>query len=111
MAPTPTISLDMDWFYRMFGRGFMWVDSKIFQTIDSWVAEIYRYLGLFPLMKISKFWSWFDWNAIDGVVDGIARSVRALGGKVRVLQSGQMQYNIFVAASLAAAAIVIFMFV
>lgn len=111
MTPTPTISLDMDWFYRVFGRGFMWVDSKIFQFIDSCVGEIYRYVGLFPLMKISKFWSWFDWNAIDGVVDGIARSVRALGGKVRVLQAGHMQYNIFIAASLAAAAIVMFMFV
>ena len=111
MEPTATISLDLDWFYRMGGRGFLWVDSRIFQTIDSWVGEVYRYIGLFPLMTISRFWSWFDWNAIDGVVDGTARTVRSLGGVVRKVQAGNIQYNIFFAASVAAAAVLVFVFV
>ena len=61
---------------------------------------------LVPLMSTSKFWSWFDWNVIDGIVDGIARSVRALGGKVRLLQSGQIQVTIYYAASFAAIVLV-----
>ncbi|MEW6289432.1 MAG: Na(+)/H(+) antiporter subunit D [Thermodesulfobacteriota bacterium] len=111
MEPTATISLDLDWFYRMAGRGFMWVDSRIFQFIDSCVGEIYRYVGLFSLMTIARFWSWFDWNAIDGALDGSARSVRSLGGVVRKVQAGNIQYNIFFAASVAAAAVLIFVFV
>jgi multicomponent Na+:H+ antiporter subunit D len=111
LEPTATISLDLDWFYRMAGRGFMWVDSKVFQSIDSAVGEIYRYVGLFPLMTIARFWSWLDWNGIDGVVDGTARSVRSLGGAVRKVQAGNMQYNIFFAATVAAAAVLVFVFV
>lgn len=110
MEPTATISLDLDWFYRMGGRAFMWVDSKVFQAIDLAVGEIYRYIGIFPLMTISRFWSWFDWNAIDGVVDGTARSVRNIGGVVRRFQSGNIQYSIFFAASMAAAAVLVFVF-
>ena len=110
IAPTATISLDLDWFYRMAGRGFMWIDSKFIQTIDSWVSEIYRYIGLFPLMTISRFWSWFDWHGIDGVIDGTARSVRSLGGAVRKLQSGNIQYSIFYAATIAAGFVLVIVF-
>ncbi|MCB2182933.1 MAG: Na(+)/H(+) antiporter subunit D [Desulfobulbaceae bacterium] len=110
IAPKATISLDLDWFYRMFGRGFMWFDSRIIQTIDSWVAEIYRVIGLWPLMTISRFWSWFDWHAIDGVVDGTARSVRAIGGTVRRLQSGNIQYSIFYAATIAVGFVLVIVF-
>jgi multicomponent Na+:H+ antiporter subunit D len=67
-------------------------------------------VGLSTLMTVSRFWSWFDWHAIDGVVDGIARSVRALGGKVRVLQSGQIQLTLYYAFSLAAVLFVTFIF-
>ena len=95
LAPEPKISLDMDWFYRMGGRGFQRLASGPIQSTDNAVSEGYRVLGLGPLMTTSRFWSWFDWHAIDGVVDGIARSVRAAGGSLRRLQSGQLQYNIF----------------
>lgn len=110
IAPKATISLDLDWFYRMAGRGFMWVDSNVIQTIDGWVSEIYRVVGLMTLMTVSKFWSWFDWNGIDGVVDGTARSVRSLGGVVRKAQSGNIQYSIFYAASIAAGIILVVIF-
>ena len=61
-------------------------------------------------MTLSRFWSWFDWHAIDGVVDGIARSVRGLGDKVRVLQSGQIQITLYYAFSLTAVLLVAFIF-
>ena len=61
-------------------------------------------------MTLSRFWSWFDWHAIDGVVDGLARSVRVLGGRVRLLQSGQIQLTLFTAFSLAAIVLVTYIF-
>lgn len=111
IEPKPTISLDLDWFYRMGGRGFMWLDNRVFQFIDNCVGGIYYYLGLLPLMTLSRFWSWFDWHGIDGVVDGTARTVRGLGGIARRLQSAQIQYSIFFAVTITAVAILIFVVV
>lgn len=102
LAPEPKISIDLDWFYRMGGRGFYWLARKPIQSVDTAWGEGYRFMGLIPLMTVSRFWSWFDWHAIDGVVDGIARSVRSLGGVVRKAQSGQVQYNLYYAVSFVA---------
>ena len=109
LTPQPTISLDLDWFYRMGGRGFLWLAQKPLQFIDSCVGEIYRVAGLDSLMTVSNFWSWFDWNGIDGVVDGVARSVRSVGGVVRRAQNG-MQFNIFWAATIAACLLLTYVF-
>ncbi len=102
LAPEPTISIDLDWFYRMGGRGFLWLAKKPIQAVDNGVSEAYSTIGLSSLMTTARFWSWFDWHGIDGVVDGIARSVRNLGGHVRQLQSGQIQHNIYYAVSIIA---------
>lgn len=102
LSPEPTISIDMDWFYRMGGRGFRWLASKPIQSVDTAWGEAYRYLGLIPLMTKAKFASWFDWHVIDLVVDGIARTVSSTGGEVRKIQSGRLQYVIFYAASIVA---------
>ncbi len=106
LAPEPTISLDMDWFYRMGGRGFFWLARKPIQNVDNGVSEAYDKVGLVSLMGVARFWSWFDWHGIDGVVDGIARTVRRTGDRVRGLQSGQLQYNIFYTVSIIAVLIV-----
>jgi multicomponent Na+:H+ antiporter subunit D len=97
MRPEEKISLDMDWFYRMGARAFMWVARKPIQTADYLIGEIYRVGGLVPLMATARFSAWFDWHAIDGVVDGFARSVRRMGGQVRRLQSDQLQISILYA--------------
>ncbi len=102
LAPEPTISIDMDWFYRMGGRGFLWLVKKPIQWVDNGVGEFYRLIGLMPLMLTSRFWSWFDWHAIDGVVDGTARSVRNIGGVLRKVQTGQVQYTLFFAVTILA---------
>ncbi|HEB68834.1 MAG TPA: Na(+)/H(+) antiporter subunit D [Desulfobulbus sp.] len=106
LQPVDRICLDMDWFYRMAGRLFLWLAKNPLQWFDTAWGEAYRVVGLGTLMTTAKFWSWFDWNAIDGVVDGIARSVRGIGGKVRLLQSGQIQVTIYYAASFAAIVLV-----
>jgi multicomponent Na+:H+ antiporter subunit D len=110
LAPEPTISIDLDWFYRKGGRVFLWLAKKPVQWVDNQVSEFYRVLGLIPLMKISRFWGWFDWHGIDGVVDGFARSVRFMGGNVRKIQSGQLQVNLFYTVSIVAVAIIVYVF-
>ena len=94
LAPEPTVSLDMDWFYRMGGRAVLWLARKPVQAIDEWVGRLYRAPGLFSLVATAKGSAWFDWNVIDGVVDGLARGVRALGDRVRHLQTAQVQVNL-----------------
>ncbi|MFZ5775356.1 MAG: Na(+)/H(+) antiporter subunit D [Thermodesulfobacteriota bacterium] len=108
LAPEPKISIDLDWFYRMGGRGFLWLAKKPIQWADNGLSEAYRYVGLIPLKNVSLFWSWFDWHGIDGVVDGLARSVRGIGAIVRRVQSGQIQYTIYYAVSCVAVALVIY---
>jgi multicomponent Na+:H+ antiporter subunit D len=110
VEPVDRICLDIDWLYRKAGQGFLWLVKGPLQWCDTAWGEAYRVVGLSTLMTVSRFWSWFDWHAIDGVVDGIARSVRALGGKVRVLQSGQIQLTLYYAFSLAAVLFVTFIF-
>lgn len=92
LKPEPTISIDLDWFYRMGGRCFFWLAQKPIQAIDTVWGEIYRVCGLFPLMTIARFWSWFDWNGIDGVVDGVARSIGWFSTKLRRIQDGQVSH-------------------
>jgi multicomponent Na+:H+ antiporter subunit D len=103
LRPEAKISIDMDWFYRMAARAFMWAARKPIQAADLLVGELYRTGGLVPLMAVARFSSWFDRHAIDGVVDGFARNVQRLGGQVRRLQSGQLQYNILYAYLVAGA--------
>lgn len=108
ITPKDTISVDIDWLYRKLGEIIMWIIRHPIQWFDTAWGEAYRVVGLFSLMKVSKFWAWFDWHGIDGVVDGFARSVKAIGGKVRVLQSGQIQYVLFYASTLAAIVLITF---
>ena len=108
LVPEDRICLDMDWFYRRGGVLFLWIAKNPIQWFDNAWGEAYRVVGMGPLMTISKFWSWFDWHAIDGVVDGIARCVRAIGGRVRTLQSGQIQFTIYFTATFAAIVLISF---
>ncbi len=110
VAPMDRICLDVDWLYRQAGSAFLWLVKGPLQWCDTAWGEAYRAVGLVSLMSLSRFWSWFDWHAIDGVVDGLARSVRGLGGKVRVMQSGQIQMTLYYAFSLAAILFVTFIF-
>jgi multicomponent Na+:H+ antiporter subunit D len=94
LRPEPVISLDMDWFYRKAAGVLMGLARRPVQAADSWLGELYRTAGLAPLMAAARSASWFDWHGIDGFVDGFARRVRGLGGRIRRLQTGQLQDNI-----------------
>ncbi len=108
LTPEPTISIDMDWFYRMGGRAFFWLARKPIQTADSEWSEAYRHVGLRPLMTTARFWSWFDWHGIDGVVDGTARTVMRIGALARRLQAGRIQVGMFYAAALVALILIVY---
>lgn len=98
-----TISLDLDWFYRLAGRGFQWLAQHPLQWLDTAWGAAYRVVGLYGLMVTAKFWSWFDWHGIDGLVDGSAHCVRALGRRLAlVLQRGQLQQTLYYAVTFAA---------
>jgi multicomponent Na+:H+ antiporter subunit D len=103
LGARPTISLDLDWFYRMSGRGFLWLAKNPIQWLDNAWGSAYKVVGLYSLMTIAKFSSWFDWHGIDGVVDGSARCVRAMGRRVTiVLQRGQIQQTLYYSITFAA---------
>jgi multicomponent Na+:H+ antiporter subunit D len=102
LVPEDRICLDMDWFYRRGGSVFLWTAKNPIQWFDTAWGEVYNAVGMHSLMTVSKFWSWFDWNVIDGVVDGLARTVRGMGGRMKAMQSGQIQYTIYYAVSFAA---------
>jgi multicomponent Na+:H+ antiporter subunit D len=108
LRPEPCISLDLDWVYRIGGRAFQRFASKRVQGADSFVGELYRYAGLIPLMLTAKVAGLFDNFVIDGVVDGVAKGVRGIGGRLRFAQRGQMQQNLAFAFGAAAVLIVAF---
>src|SRR5205085_7448209 len=84
LRPEPTISLDLDWLYRMSGRVFLWFARKLIQVADTFIGELYRRAGLIPLMKIARRAGKFDNEIIDGFVDGLAETVRGAGQRLRL---------------------------
>ncbi len=110
LLPTPTITLDLDWFYRRAGVMFLWLARRPIQAADTAVNNAYSTWGLNPLMTISRFWSWFDWHAIDGVVDGLARTVRGAGDRVRHLQAARIQINVFTTVAIVAVLLILYVF-
>ncbi|HVV73500.1 MAG TPA: Na(+)/H(+) antiporter subunit D, partial [Verrucomicrobiae bacterium] len=109
LTPEPTISLDLDWFYRMGGRAFQWLAVKPAQAVDSFVGELYRLAGLIPLMFGARLAGLFDNRVVDGAVDGLAEAVRGIGRRLRFSQRGQMQESLTFAFAVAAVLIVAFL--
>jgi multicomponent Na+:H+ antiporter subunit D len=108
LKPEAVISLDTDWFYRKGGRVFRWLARRPVQAVDTLVGELYRIAGLIPLMGTARLAGRFDNQIIDRAVDGLAETVRALGRRLRPIQSGQMQANLAFAFGVAALLIVAF---
>ena len=105
----PTISLDLDWFYRRGGMAFLWIAKNPIQWFDTIWGKAYRVVGLYSLMTTARFWSWFDWHGIDGLLDGSARGVRSVGKRVAlVFQRGQIQQTICYAVSFVALLLIAF---
>jgi len=70
----------------------MWLASKPISFVNDVVSELHRTFGTrLVFNKIGRFWDWFDWHIIDGIVDGFAKQVRNQGETLRNLQSGRLQ--------------------
>ena len=106
LTPEPKISLDVDWFYRKGGRAFLWIARKPVQFVDTCVGEVYRVLGLIPLMVSARGIGKFDNRVIDGLVDGVAVAVRGFGQRLRVVQRGALQENLTLVFLILGAALV-----
>jgi multicomponent Na+:H+ antiporter subunit D len=101
LEPEATISLDLDWFYRMGGRAFRWLARRPVQATDTAVGEIYRAGGLVPLMKSAGDVRVFDNRVIDGAVDGLACAVSRSAGQLRRIQRGPLQENLTIVFAVA----------
>lgn len=98
LTPEKTISIDLDWFYRMGGRHFQRFAEKRIATLDAFWSEVYLRLGLTGMLDLARASSKFDRNAIDGVVDGTASTALGLGRGVNMTQTGRIQTYLGVAA-------------
>ncbi len=110
LVPEPTISLDLDWPYRMGGRAVLWLAQKPIQFVDTCVGEIYRVAGLIPLMFTARASGTFDNGVIDGIVDGIAETVRGIGGRLRFVQRGRVQESLVLAFAVVGVLILVFLY-
>ena len=109
IEPHRGTNVDLDWFYRLGGRAFLWLARKPVQTVDTGVGEVYRLGGLRGLMKSAGAIREFDNRVIDGAVDGLAATVRRAGGQLRIAQRGALQENLTLVFAVAAVALVAFL--
>lgn len=111
LEPEPTISLDLDWFYRKGARMFLWLAQKPVQFVDTCVGELYRVAGTIPLMLSSRQLAKFDNAVVDGAVDGVGAAVASLGRRLRGLQRGQIQESLTLSLGLAAVVVLVLILV
>ncbi len=103
------INVDCDIVWRRGSQFFFLIVKKIIAPIDTAIGHLYRSVGLVLLMILARFLSWFDWNGIDGLVDGSAHCVRSIGRRVSlVLQRGQIQQTIYYTVTFVAVILVAF---
>jgi multicomponent Na+:H+ antiporter subunit D len=98
ITPHEGLNLDVDIAYRAVGTGALRFVCRPLAFLDDRWTEAYRVGGLRGLMGIALGSVWFDRRAIDGVVDGSARTVRGIGGLGARTQNGSLQDYLGLAA-------------
>ncbi|EGY25950.1 NADH-Ubiquinone/plastoquinone (complex I), various chains family protein [Desulfovibrio sp. A2] len=98
ITPHEGLNLDVDIAYRAVGTGALRFVCRPLAFLDDRWTEAYRVGGLRGLMGIALGSVWFDRKAIDGVVDGSARTVRGIGGLGARTQNGSLQDYLGLAA-------------
>ncbi len=101
LAPGSGIILDLDYFYRLIGRGVLALVCRPLAWLDDRWTEAYRTVGLQGLMGLAAGSAWFDKRGIDGVVDGSAVTVRGIGRLGAKMQNGNLQDYLGLATTLA----------
>ena len=91
IVPHAKLNMDFEWFYRLFGRAFIWLFTKPIAWIDSIWSEVYAKVGLRGLMSIAFGSSVFDRKGIDGVLDNSVYAVGEFGDSVSKINTGRLQ--------------------
>ncbi|MDR2387888.1 MAG: Na(+)/H(+) antiporter subunit D [Deltaproteobacteria bacterium] len=92
IEPHKALNLDFDWFYRLLGRGVLFLISRPLAAADNVWTVVWDKVGLRFLKALGALTSWFDRQAIDGLVDGSAQGVKGLGSLTALLQNGRLQH-------------------
>ncbi|MFP4167875.1 MAG: Na(+)/H(+) antiporter subunit D [Desulfonatronovibrionaceae bacterium] len=98
LRPEAKINLDFDYVYRLIGRGFMRFCRRPVETVDNVWSGVYARIGLRGLSGLAKGSAEFDREEIDRVVDGTAFSFLRLGRRLNLLQTGNLQDYLAMAA-------------
>ena len=86
-----TVSIDTDWFYRKGSKFFMSFAWNVAAKVDGIVSNTYKTLILKSSVDTAKECWKFDAGVVDGVVNGVGRTILKLGEKLRTLQTGNLQ--------------------
>ncbi|MCA1368550.1 Na(+)/H(+) antiporter subunit D [Bradyrhizobium sp. BRP14] len=107
LDPENTISIDTDWFYRKGARYFMWLAERPLARYEKAVSGVADTAVLPFLHGSARAGLRLDLGGVDGVVNGIARSILDGGGVLRRLQTGVVtHYALAMIAGLSAAIVV-----
>ncbi|PST20648.1 Na(+)/H(+) antiporter subunit D [Mesorhizobium plurifarium] len=88
LDPENTISLDTDWFYRKGARAFMWIAERPLARYEKAVSDFSETAALPFLHRSARRGLQLDLQGVDGLVNGVARSILDGGGVLRRLQTG-----------------------
>ncbi len=99
ITPHKYLNLDLDWFYRLVGRGVLALICAPIACIDGVWSNVYNSLGLSGLKSFAGSTVTFDRRLIDGILDNSARGVRGIGKLGALSQSGQLQQYIGMAVT------------
>lgn len=91
ITPHAGLNLDLDWFYRLAGRGALQLACRPLAWLDDRWTEAYRVGGLRGIMGMALGSAWLDRKAIDGVVDGSAHGVLGVGRLGARMQNASIQ--------------------
>jgi multicomponent Na+:H+ antiporter subunit D len=107
LDPTPTISLDTDWFYRKGAKSFVRLVARPVTWIDdNVVGQAYEWIVRGPILGLAQLFRKTDTRAVDGTIHALGSGTLALSSLLRVLQTGQIHHYAIVLALGALALIV-----
>jgi multicomponent Na+:H+ antiporter subunit D len=99
LDPTPTISLDTDWFYRKGAKSFVrFVAKPVTWIDDNVVGQAYEWIVRGPVLGAAQLFRKTDTRAVDGTVHALGAGTLALSSVLRILQSGQIHHYAIVLA-------------
>lgn len=105
ITPHNFLNLDLDWFYRLVGRGVLALVCAPAALVDGVWSNVYNTVGLRLLKCFAGLTVFLDRHVIDGLVDNGARSVRGLGRVGAWSQNGRLQQ--YIGAAVTAMAVIL----